>query len=76
MLWPDLSMENYAQILEEDEARVQAHPCCLNCQNCLEEYGYHECKKDMMQEEYALNDQFCKEWRSCVTGAKWKGETR
>lgn len=76
-----LSPEEYAKMMEEDEARVQEHPCCLNCKHCISEYGqdfcYYEGSEDAgvgMQEEYELWEQFCKMWRSCVTGAEWKGE--
>ena len=73
----DRTIEEMMLEMEEDEANIQAHPCCANCLYCMSGIpGKHYCEKDNHQfteeEEYNLVDIGCTLWRSEISGMPCK----
>lgn len=50
------------KILYEDELTRQANPCCVNCKNYFDDYGYSGCKCHDLPLENENTDK-CKDWR-------------
>lgn len=56
-----MSMEEYAELMKQDEEKRQKHPCCGNCRNFYTEYGVDLCKFWEEPKEDVGNDK-CSEW--------------
>lgn len=57
----EMTMEQYAQLVNEEEKQRQEHPCCANCRFFYTDYGADFCKFYDFPKEDVANDK-CSEW--------------
>lgn len=58
-----LTLDEYYALCKEDEEARQEKPCCANCGNYYDEYGYQFCYvfgNPIMED---VNNEKCSSWR-------------
>ncbi len=59
-----MSLDEYYDLMNEDETKRHKNPCCENCKCYYEEYGTSFCTKhDYPLEDESGNFKKCEDWR-------------